>query len=68
MAPEIADQTPYHGIAVDIFSLGVILFAMVTTQQPFGHFETIQGMDVLQHNNSYNLFSSNQRAFFAQFE
>ncbi|MFN9907368.1 MAG: protein kinase domain-containing protein [bacterium] len=35
MAPEIIEGKPYKGTAVDIFALGVILFAMVTGVMPF---------------------------------
>ena len=35
MAPEIIESRPYKGTAVDIFALGVSLFAMVTGVLPF---------------------------------
>ena len=34
-APEILEGKPYSGIEADIFSLGVILFTMVTGISPF---------------------------------
>lgn len=37
-APELLKQNPtYSGLAVDVFSLGVILFTMVTKAHPFGN-------------------------------
>ncbi len=35
MAPEIIEARPYKGTSVDIFALGVTLFAMVTGVMPF---------------------------------
>lgn len=35
MAPEIHLKLPYLGWAVDIWSLGIILFTMLTGQLPF---------------------------------
>lgn len=35
MAPEILEQRPYRGTAVDIFAAGVILFIMITGTMPF---------------------------------
>ncbi len=35
MAPEILEGRPYKGISVDIFDLGVTLFAIVTGVMPF---------------------------------
>ena len=35
MAPELVYQEEYQGAPVDIFSLGVILFAMVSSHPPF---------------------------------
>jgi serine/threonine protein kinase len=39
MAPEIIESRPYKGSSVDIFALGVILFALVTGVMPFGQAE-----------------------------
>ncbi|XP_007648919.1 sperm motility kinase-like [Cricetulus griseus] len=38
MAPEIMARTPYDGLAVDMWSLGVVLYVLVTGQYPY--FET----------------------------
>lgn len=35
MAPEILEGKPYKGTAVDMFALGVTLFAIVTGVMPF---------------------------------
>lgn len=35
MAPEIIEGRPYKGISVDMFALGVTLFAMTTGVMPF---------------------------------
>ena len=35
MAPEVVEGRPYKGTSVDIFALGVTLFAMVTGVMPF---------------------------------
>ena len=35
MAPEVLEQRPYRGTAVDIFAAGVILFIMITGTMPF---------------------------------
>ena len=35
-APEIFLKKPYNGISSDIFSLGVVLFTLVTCKMPFG--------------------------------
>jgi len=35
MAPEIIEKREYNGFAADIFSLGVILFILVTGHPPF---------------------------------
>ena len=43
-APELLRGTPYNGVAVDIWALGVILFTMVAGIFPFSsHFETLEG-------------------------
>ncbi len=34
-APEILKQQPYGGTAVDVFSIGVVLFVMLTGRYPF---------------------------------
>jgi len=35
MAPELHGGNPYDGPAVDIFAMGVMLFMMLTTMEPF---------------------------------
>lgn len=35
MAPEINNNSPYSGTAVDIFACGIILFIMITGHPPF---------------------------------
>lgn len=35
MAPEIVKRTPYSGIKIDIWALGVILYTMLTGEMPF---------------------------------
>ena len=36
MAPEIANDEPYDGFAVDLWSVGIILFALLTGEFPWG--------------------------------
>lgn len=35
MAPEIVKRTPYNGIKIDIWALGVMLYTMLTGEMPF---------------------------------
>ena len=35
MAPEIIERKPYDGVKADIFSVGVVLFAIVNAFMPF---------------------------------
>jgi len=35
MAPEIQEMRPYRAINVDLFALGVLLYAMLTNEYPF---------------------------------
>ena len=35
MAPEIHEEKPYNGAAVDLFALAIILFIMVSSHPPF---------------------------------
>jgi len=35
-APEILNKKPYNGVQADTFSIGVILFVLVTGKLPFG--------------------------------
>lgn len=44
MAPELHLKRSYSGKSVDMFALGVTLFAMITCQHPF---ETAEATDVL---------------------
>ena len=37
MAPELQETRPYRAIDVDLFALGVLLYAMVTNEYPFQH-------------------------------
>nr|XP_048286134.1 sperm motility kinase Z-like [Myodes glareolus] len=43
MAPEILAMEPYDGLAVDMWSLGVLLYVLVTGQFPYTE-DTIHGM------------------------
>ena len=52
MAPEILARKPYDGLAVDMWSLGVVLYAMVTGQFPYAEV-TIDGMHRLITNTKY---------------
>jgi serine/threonine protein kinase len=36
MAPELLEDKPYDGVKVDVFNLGIILFAMIMRNYPFG--------------------------------
>ncbi|KAM7318870.1 hypothetical protein ACRRTK_021982 [Alexandromys fortis] len=55
MAPEILAREPYDGLAVDMWSLGVILYVMVTGQFPYAEV-TIDGMYRLITNTTYPIF------------
>ncbi|KAM7318563.1 hypothetical protein ACRRTK_021675 [Alexandromys fortis] len=55
MAPEILARKPYDGLAVDMWSLGVVLYAMVTGQFPYAEV-TLDGMHRLITNTKYPIF------------
>lgn len=49
MAPEILQGEPYSGSAVDMFALGVLLFAIVTKTYPFGSKDSLpEGVALVQ--------------------
>ncbi|XP_040596880.1 sperm motility kinase Z-like [Mesocricetus auratus] len=52
MAPEILARKPYDGLPVDMWSLGVVLYVLVTGQFPFTA-TTIHGMHRLVTNTEY---------------
>ncbi|XP_041511757.1 putative sperm motility kinase W [Microtus oregoni] len=52
MAPEMLARKPYDGLAVDMWSLGVVLYAMVTGQYPYAE-DTLDGMHRLITNTKY---------------
>ncbi|KAM7318871.1 hypothetical protein ACRRTK_021984 [Alexandromys fortis] len=55
MAPEILAREPYDGLAVDMWSLGVVLYVMVTGKYPFSEV-TKDGMHRLITNTKYPIF------------
>ena len=69
MAPEIIEGRAYSGAAVDIYALGVVLFAMVTRSTPFGALSRL-GSDqtVLATDRLYQLFCLDKATFYARFE
>lgn len=56
MAPEIIEGRPYKGTAVDIFALGVSLFAMVTGVLPFDRASEKDKFYCLVHQGSEQAF------------
>ncbi|KAK7828501.1 hypothetical protein U0070_009010 [Myodes glareolus] len=52
MAPEILAREPYDGLAVDMWSLGVLLYVLVTGQFPYTE-NTLRGMYRLITNTMY---------------
>ncbi|KAM7318866.1 hypothetical protein ACRRTK_021978 [Alexandromys fortis] len=52
MAPEILARKPYDGLAVDMWSLGVVLYVMVTGKFPYEEV-TLDGMHRLITNTKY---------------
>ncbi|XP_075835246.1 putative sperm motility kinase W [Microtus pennsylvanicus] len=55
MAPEILARKPYDGLAVDMWSLGVVLYVMVTGQYPYTE-KTLDGMLRLITKMKYPIF------------
>ncbi|KAM7328683.1 hypothetical protein ACRRTK_012775 [Alexandromys fortis] len=55
MAPEILARKPYDGLAVDMWSLGVVLYAMVTGYYPYAE-DTLDSMHRLITNTKYPVF------------
>ena len=55
IAPEMLSRKPYDGLAVDMWSLGVVLYAMVTGQFPYAE-DTLDGMHRLITNTKYPIF------------
>ncbi|KAM7324908.1 hypothetical protein ACRRTK_015162 [Alexandromys fortis] len=55
IAPEMLARKPYDGLAVDMWSLGVVLYAMVTGQFPYAE-DTLDGMHRLITNTKYPIF------------
>lgn len=49
ISPEILHQEPYNPLLADIWSLGVILFAMVFGKLPFEDSSSIQKLVQVQH-------------------
>jgi hypothetical protein len=43
MAPELFLAKPYKGEPVDVFAIGVTLFAMFAISYPFGNVKAING-------------------------
>ncbi|XP_051056510.1 sperm motility kinase-like [Phodopus roborovskii] len=54
MAPEILAGKPYDGLAVDMWSLGVVLYVLVTGQFPYEE-RTYHGMHKVISNTKYPL-------------
>ena len=52
MAPEMLARKPYDGLAVDMWSLGVLLYVLVTRQFPYTE-NTLRGMYRLITNTMY---------------
>ncbi|XP_057650306.1 sperm motility kinase-like [Chionomys nivalis] len=55
IAPEMLARKPYDGLAVDMWSLGVVLYVMVTGQFPYTE-DTLHGMHRLITNTKYPVF------------
>ena len=61
MAPEIIKEKPYDGTKADIFSVGVVLFALICGVMPF--------KDARKSDKNYKLlYRGDQDGFFAAFE
>ena len=65
MAPEIMEGRPYIGAAVDIYALGVTLFAMVTKSTPFQPLNKLsQGQSVIASDKLYSLFCLDKETYY----
>jgi len=61
MAPEIIKEKPYDGTKADIFSVGVVLFALICGVMPF--------KDARKSDKNYKLlYNGEHNRFFAAFE
>ena len=68
VAPEILEDRPQNGKKVDIFSLGVILFGLVTGKFPFTNVvpsSMPQGRSVLSFDLLYGTFCINKQLFWS---
>lgn len=68
MAPEILENRAYNGTAVDIYALGVVLFAMVTKSTPFSAMGRLgAGQSVIQSDRLYQLFIMDKATYYSMY-
>ena len=69
MAPEIVEARQYSGRSVDIYALGVILFAMVTKAMPFRGIRAgdLSGRTLLQVDLLYQIFNVDKTTYWNRF-
>lgn len=63
VAPEILQLKPYQGPAVDIFSLGVILFFMFVGHPPFNEACQNDGHYKLMFQNEVKIFWKHHQSY-----
>jgi serine/threonine protein kinase len=68
MAPEIMEGRSYSGTAVDIYALGVVLFALVTKSTPFQSLGKLNpGQTVLASDKLYQLFCLDKNSYYGRY-
>lgn len=68
MAPEILEDRSYSGVAVDMFALGVVLFAMVTKSTPFQAMGRLGGgRHLMAVDRLYQSFCVDKESYYARY-
>lgn len=68
MAPEIIEDQAYSGQAVDVYALGIVLFAMVTGAQPFEACGNLgRGQTMVASDKQYLIFNTDKDKFWRRY-